>query len=541
MQYDVTILGAGLAGLTLALQLKKKRPGIRIVMVEMRGFPMPEAAHKVGESTVELGARYLSHTLGLESYLQKNHVEKGGLRFYFSTGDENDLAEKVEVGNSLWPDYLSYQLDRGVLENDLYEMCLDLGIDVLTDTKPIDVRLDKIKETDVVGRDGLQQTLRSKWLVDATGRKSLLKKQLGLQESVKHDNHACWFRIDRKIDLDELTQDAGWQKMAAPGLRHSSTNHIMGEGYWVWVIPLSNGRTSIGIVADNNLVKPPKINRLNRSLAWLQENEPVIYEAVGGADTTTLDFRYYNDYSAMSKQLFNARGWAITGEAGAFIDPFYSPGTDMISISNTYITEMINSSLEGTLKGAHAKHYENSFKRLVESMWVTYRDQYPLFGRPDIMVPKIVWDYTVYWSSVARLFSSDTFAEPRRLPAVDQALLEITKMNKRMQDHFRQMNTQAAEPFSRRFFDIPNERVTPKLLALQESLREQISACELPGKLLENIAYLRELEAIILSSENLDDFAEKYYSFEQRLEQPSAAAGADSVRLPLLDVPAAVG
>ena len=56
-RYDVVIIGGGLAGLTLARQLIQEDPGIRVLVAEKRAHPAPEAAFKVGESSVEIGAR----------------------------------------------------------------------------------------------------------------------------------------------------------------------------------------------------------------------------------------------------------------------------------------------------------------------------------------------------------------------------------------------------------------------------------------------------------------------------------------------------
>nr|MDQ2972202.1 NAD(P)-binding protein [Pseudomonadota bacterium] len=57
---DVLILGGGLAGLTLALELRQHLPALSIRVLERRAHPVPAAAHKVGESTVEIGAHYFA-------------------------------------------------------------------------------------------------------------------------------------------------------------------------------------------------------------------------------------------------------------------------------------------------------------------------------------------------------------------------------------------------------------------------------------------------------------------------------------------------
>ena len=69
MNVDVCIAGGGLAGLTLARQLRLTMPQLKIVVLEKRSHPAPEAAHKVGESSVEIGAHYFGKVLGLEPHL----------------------------------------------------------------------------------------------------------------------------------------------------------------------------------------------------------------------------------------------------------------------------------------------------------------------------------------------------------------------------------------------------------------------------------------------------------------------------------------
>lgn len=69
--YDVAICGSGLAGLTLARQLKLNKPNLSIIALDRLGEAIPETTFKVGESTVYPGAYYLSHVLQLEDYLRK--------------------------------------------------------------------------------------------------------------------------------------------------------------------------------------------------------------------------------------------------------------------------------------------------------------------------------------------------------------------------------------------------------------------------------------------------------------------------------------
>jgi len=80
---DVVVLGGGLAGLTLAIQLKQRDPSVQVTVLERRTHPAREAAFKVGESTVEIGAYYLADVLGLREHLDSEQIRKFGFRFFF--------------------------------------------------------------------------------------------------------------------------------------------------------------------------------------------------------------------------------------------------------------------------------------------------------------------------------------------------------------------------------------------------------------------------------------------------------------------------
>ncbi|NEK92200.1 MAG: halogenase, partial [Xanthomonas euvesicatoria] len=88
----------------------------------------------------------------------------------------------------------------------------------------------------------------ARWVVDASGRAGLLKRKLGLAQDNAHDANAVWWRVEGLIDPNGWSQDSNWLQRCTPPDRWRSTNHMCGPGYWFWLIPLSSGAHSLGIV-----------------------------------------------------------------------------------------------------------------------------------------------------------------------------------------------------------------------------------------------------------------------------------------------------
>ena len=98
---DVIVAGGGLAGLTLALQLKQRMPALSITVVERRKHPVPHGAHKVGESSVEIGAHYFENVLGLRLHGEIEPTTPPGVEVRPSGDDEFELRLHVErVGST---------------------------------------------------------------------------------------------------------------------------------------------------------------------------------------------------------------------------------------------------------------------------------------------------------------------------------------------------------------------------------------------------------------------------------------------------------
>lgn len=438
---DVTVLGGGLAGLTLALQLKQAKTDIRVTVVERNHHPVPEAAHKVGESTVEIAADYFSNVLGLAEHIERDQLRKYGLRFFFHAGRHDDLAKAAELGAAHLLTIPSYQLDRGIFENHLGERARELGVEFIDGARVTGTELagdGDAPQRVHVERDGKTSVIASRWVVDAMSRASRLRRKLDLVEDNGHHCSAVWFRIDRRIDVDDWSEDADWHARCSDLPRWLSTNHLMGAGYWVWLIPLASGSTSVGIVFANALHDFDALKTFDGAMAWLGEHQPRCHRAIREAGGELQDFRFLRHFSHGCRAVFSGKRWALTGEAGVFLDPFYSPGSDFIAISNTYVTDLVLREMAGENITRRARLYERCYFSFYESSLELYRGQYPLFGHFRAMSAKTVWDYAYYWGVLALLFFARRLTDMNFFARHGDELDRLRRINVEIQAMFRQ-------------------------------------------------------------------------------------------------------
>jgi flavin-dependent dehydrogenase len=441
---DVLIMGGGLAGLTLAMQLRGRHPDLDILVLERRRHPVPEAAFKIGESTVEIGANYFSNVLGLKPHLQGAQLKKFGFRFFFSEG-RRDIDQVLEIGASRYLSTPSYQIDRGIFENFLGEEATRRGIRFLDGTRVTGVDLGTggapHTVTFVQGADGPPQRLQTRWVIDACGRVAMLKRKLGLEQLNDHPAYSIWFRISDRIAIDEWSDDPAWRARCDPQARWLSTNHLVGKGYWVWLIPLSSGSHSVGVVADPRIHPFETMDTFDKAMDWFRQYQPRLYDDLDGKRDKLQDFAFFKRFSYACKQVYSADRWALAGEAGLFLDPFYSPGSDFIAISNTYITELVSRDRAGHSVQAHAQIYDQIMHTFYESTMALYYDMYPLFGDPEVLPVKVIWDYTYYWGVLSQLAFNNRLADVSMLSALRDELGRCRALNTGIQQFLRGWST----------------------------------------------------------------------------------------------------
>ncbi len=496
--YDVVIPGGGLAGLTLSIQLKRLNPDISILVLERRDDSAATAAHKVGESTVELGTHYIREVLNLKGYLEEFELPKHGLRFFFRTKDKQDIESRVELGPRERLPVPSHQLDRGTLENYLAKHAQELGVEFILGGRAKDVLLNKDEHEISFILDEVEYKVKSKWIADTTGRGSLLKRKLGFAKTVDHNINAVWFRLKGKIDVDNWSNDKTWLNALKPDLRWLSTIHFMDKGYWLWIIPLGSGNTSIGIVSDPRVHPFEDMNTYEKASAWMEKNEPFCAKHLGNGNFELLDFKVLKHFTHGAGSLYSADRWGVTGEAGVFLDPFYSPGTDFISMGNTWLSDLIVRDLRGEDIGMRAEIYEKTHLTLFENWVPVYQDKYLLMGSTQIMVVKILWDWATYWSVPCLLFTNNALIDLQLLKTFfskqDSLGRKFGALNKSMQDLFVEWGNYDNQIFENRYVDPFDLKV---LQDFQKGLDVMHERNDLVSQVEENMNRLEQLAVAI--------------------------------------------
>lgn len=418
--YDVVICGGGLAGLTLARHMRRELPELSVAVVEPEKRPLREACHKVGESSVEIGAHFFEHVLGLREYLHERQLIKNGLR-YFTGNTHGPFAQRREIGPSEHPVLPSFQLDRGRFENDLRDFVEKDGVTLFEGWHVYGLELAKAgsAERHLVSMSAVgsqRETLSARWVLDASGRRRLIQKKLGLTRDSGHDHSAAWFRVTGKLDVGSLVPESehAWHARDVDHNRWLSTCHLCGVGYWVWLIPLASGYHSIGIVASEEHHPFETFARPESAMKWLARHEPVLHERI--ANIGMDDFKVLRRYAFTSERVFSEDRWACVGEAAVFVDPLYSPGSDFIALANVFATELVRADVReqkgeaepGELE-ARVRAYNEFFLGFTEVTTATFRRHGHINGSPGVLPAKLYWDNFHYWSFICQFFFNEMY------------------------------------------------------------------------------------------------------------------------------------
>jgi hypothetical protein len=372
------------------------------------------------------------------------------------------LEDRPEVGPSMYSPVPSYQLNRGTLETDLREMVLNAGVSLLEGTSLDEIKFSENGENHTVqySINGNSESIAANWVVDAMGRRRYLQTKLGLKKESPHSASAVWFRMEGKVSVNDLVpaSNTEWHQRNIED-RYYSTNHLMGHGYWIWLIPLASGNTSIGIVTQNDIHDFTAYSRSHEtSFAWLQEHEPILAKHLD--EKKPIDFRKIKNYSYGSKQLFSEKRWACVGESEVFSDPFYSPGSDMIALSNTYTTNLILADIAGKLTKKKVDLLNNEILNIRFPDQLSYFvEGYHTFGNTQVAATKFLWDTLYYWRVYSHPFLCGFLTNFDFIKMYSEKLEKLSTINKELQSEFRKWAEQTESENHFAFCDLAQKRL----------------------------------------------------------------------------------
>jgi flavin-dependent dehydrogenase len=417
--YDVIILGGAFSGASAALLLKRDLPSLRVLVVERT----TEFDRKVGESTSEVGACFLTRVLHLNSYLSAKHYQKHGLRMWFCSKPEDRVEDCTELGPRFQSRLPTFQLDRALLDQHVLDLAAEAGADLLRPATIREVTLAEGSENHTVSlktEAGETKTFTARWVIDASGRAALLAKKLGLHRQLgdEHPTSSIWCRFKNVNTLDSYKSRSMHPCLMenVRASRSGATNHLMGKGWWVWLIPLANGDYSVGIVWDRRVFTLPEGANLTLRLRAHLMTHPIGRLMFECAEPVEDDTFYYKGLPYYTEQMAGNR-WAMVGDAAGFIDPLYSQGLDYCGHTVYAVTQMIKNASMGEDVSATMAYLQGAYKRSYR-LWFEslYKDKYFYMGDAELVRISFLMDLGTYFIGPVRLVYTDPDHEWTRLP-----------------------------------------------------------------------------------------------------------------------------
>jgi flavin-dependent dehydrogenase len=437
MTVDVAIIGGGLAGLSLAHQLLRSTS--KSVLVLERRAELPPARQKVGEATVQVSGYYFSKVLDLEEHLLREHFMKYNLRFYWKTAGRSNgsFEDYSQTYIRSFSNVASYQLDRNRIEAELLRRNLTSpGFTLVAPVSDLHVDLRDVGPHELSFRSAAGvQNVRAEWIIDASGRGRVLARrhEWSKPSPIRHGSSYIW--VDGLLNIEKLTSLTPDERLRAGGRRNIghlplwlATNHFMGEGYWLWVIPLQ-GRTSLGLVYDTRRVMASDVAPSQRLVEWICHEWPLFARDL--PDRRIVDQGSFREFSYDCARTISASHWAITGESGRFSDPLYSPGGDLIAIHNTLIVDAV--SRDARELPSVCARYEQLMRALYEAYVPSYATTYDVLGDQTTMTLRYTWELAVYFAMYVFPFINGMFVDAAFLARYLPLFARLGRANRKLQ------------------------------------------------------------------------------------------------------------
>jgi len=320
---DVLVIGAGPSGAVAASIIHKH--GLKVKVVEKLKFPR----FVIGESLLPRCMEALEEAELLEAVKAKGFQQKFGAKFV-KDGKICDFnfSNQFTQGWS-W----TWQVPRADFDKTLTDEMQRKGIPVLFETGVTDIKFNGSDSiTTIEDKDGNKSTIEARFIVDASGYGRVIPKLFNLDQPSNLPARRTLFA--HTVDVNRFVDEE-------PN-RITIVSHE--PGVWIWIIPFSNGNTSVGFVGDTQFFDRFQGTPEERFRAMIK-TQPHTQRRFDAVDLV-FEPRTLEGWSVTTNK-FYGDGFVLTGNVTEFLDPIFSSGVTLATVSGATASNLVVKKLKG--------------------------------------------------------------------------------------------------------------------------------------------------------------------------------------------------
>ncbi|HEY4155548.1 MAG TPA: NAD(P)/FAD-dependent oxidoreductase [Puia sp.] len=320
---DVLVIGAGPAG-TVAASIVNKA-GYKVQIVEKMKFPR----FVIGESLLPRCMEALGEAGFLDAVKEKNFQEKSGAKFV-KDGKICDykFADQFTRG---WQ--WTYQVPRSEFDKTLADTVEKMGVPVHYETTVTGIEFDGSDSvTTVLDKNGNASRIKAKFIIDGSGYGRVIPRL---------------FNMDRPSNLPPrkaLFSHTVDNRRAMSDEPNRITIVVHKPAVWIWIIPFSNGITSLGFVGDPEFFQQYP-GTTEDQLRKLISVEPYLAERFDQVEFL-FEPKTLQSWSSTTDRFFGD-GFVLTGNVTEFLDPVFSSGVTLATVSSQIAGKLVVEKLKG--------------------------------------------------------------------------------------------------------------------------------------------------------------------------------------------------
>lgn len=323
-QVDVLVIGAGPSGTVAASIIKKA--GFTVKIVEKMKFPR----FVIGESLLPRCMEALEEAGFLDAVKKRGFQEKFGAKFV-KNGKICDyfFADQFTAGWS-W----TWQVPRAEFDKILADCCEQMGIPISYETAVTGIEFNGSDSvTTVEDIDGNKSQIAARFIVDGSGYGRVIPRLFNMDRPSNLPPRKTLFThvVDTKRTMDDEP--------------NRITIIVHQYGIWIWVIPFSNGNTSVGFVGEPEFFKATSGGTPEEQLRALLATEPYLSERMKDVEFL-FEPRVLESWSTTTNK-FYGDGFVLTGNVTEFLDPVFSSGVTLATVSSQTAAKLVIKKLDG--------------------------------------------------------------------------------------------------------------------------------------------------------------------------------------------------